>query len=60
MTRLGGGSRSRVVDTCVQLHGGYGHMSDKVARDYVDARIQATFGGTAEIMKDIIGRDLAL
>jgi long-chain-acyl-CoA dehydrogenase len=51
----------KVVDACVQLHGGYGYMNEyKVARDYVDARIQTIFGGATEIMKDIIGRDLGL
>ena len=51
----------RVVDKCVQLHGGYGYMNEyKVARDYVDVRIQTIYGGTTEIMKEIIGRDLGL
>ena len=51
----------KVVDACVQLHGGYGYMNEyKVARDYVDVRVQTIFGGTTEIMKDIIGRDLGL
>jgi alkylation response protein AidB-like acyl-CoA dehydrogenase len=51
----------RVVDACLQLHGGYGYMNEyKVARDYVDRRIQTIFGGTTEIMKEIIGRDLGL
>jgi alkylation response protein AidB-like acyl-CoA dehydrogenase len=51
----------RVVDACVQMHGGYGYMNEyRVARDYVDVRIQTIFGGTTEIMKEIIGRDLGL
>ncbi|MDT7755628.1 MAG: hypothetical protein QOH27_1526 [Mycobacterium sp.] len=51
----------KVIDGCVQLHGGYGYMLEyRVARDYVDSRIQTIFGGTTEIMKDIIGRDLGL
>ena len=51
----------KVVDQCVQLHGGYGYMLEyRVARDYVDGRIQTIFGGTTEIMKEIIGRDLGL
>jgi alkylation response protein AidB-like acyl-CoA dehydrogenase len=51
----------RVIDGCVQLHGGYGYMMEyRVARDYVDSRIQTIFGGTTEIMKEIIGRDLGL
>ncbi|MEM6108756.1 acyl-CoA dehydrogenase family protein [Mycobacterium sp. 050272] len=51
----------KVVDACVQLHGGYGYMNEyRVARDYVDTRIMTIFGGTTEIMKDLIGRDLGL
>jgi alkylation response protein AidB-like acyl-CoA dehydrogenase len=51
----------KVVDACVQLHGGYGYMNEyRVAHDYVDARIYTIFGATTEIMKDIIGRDLGL
>jgi alkylation response protein AidB-like acyl-CoA dehydrogenase len=51
----------RVIDGCVQLHGGYGYMMEyRVAREYCDGRIQTIFGGTTEIMKDIIGRDLGL
>lgn len=51
----------KVIDGCVQLHGGYGYMMEyRVARDYCDGRIQTIFGGTTEIMKDIIGRNLGL
>jgi alkylation response protein AidB-like acyl-CoA dehydrogenase len=51
----------KIIDGCVQLHGGYGYMMEyRVARDYVDSRIQTIFGGTTEIMKEIIGRDLGL
>ncbi|HKI43512.1 MAG: acyl-CoA dehydrogenase family protein [Mycobacterium sp.] len=51
----------KVVDACVQLHGGYGYMNEyRVARDYVDTRIMTILGGTTEIMKDLIGRDLGL
>jgi acyl-CoA dehydrogenase len=51
----------RIVDECLQLHGGYGYMTEyRVARDYMDNRIMTIFGGTTEIMKDIIGRDLGL
>ncbi|MEE4024894.1 acyl-CoA dehydrogenase family protein [Gordonia sp. PKS22-38] len=51
----------RVIDQCVQLHGGYGYMNEyRVARAYTDSRIQTIFGGTTEIMKDIIGKDLGL
>ena len=52
---------NKVVDRCVQLHGGYGYMREyPVARAYADGRAQTIFGGTTEIMKDIIGRDLGL
>jgi len=51
----------RVVDQCVQLHGGYGYiMETPIARRYLDARVQTIFGGTTEIMKEIIGRSLGL
>jgi alkylation response protein AidB-like acyl-CoA dehydrogenase len=49
----------RVVDTCVQLHGGYGYMLEyPIARAYADARVTTIYGGTTEIMKEIIGRSL--
>ncbi|HZZ52514.1 MAG TPA: acyl-CoA dehydrogenase family protein [Pseudonocardia sp.] len=52
--------QKRVVDQCVQLHGGYGYMMEyAVARAFVDSRIQTIYGGTTEIMKEIIGRELA-
>jgi len=51
----------RVVDTCVQLHGGYGYMLEyPIARAYVDARITTIYGGTTEIMKEIVGRSLGI
>lgn len=51
----------RVVDRGVQLHGGYGYMVEyPIARSYVDARIQTIYGGTTEIMKEIIGRSLGV
>ena len=51
----------KVADRCLQLHGGYGYMREyAVARAFVDARIQTIYGGTTEIMKEIIGRDLGL
>ncbi|AZG46512.1 acyl-CoA dehydrogenase family protein [Gordonia insulae] len=51
----------KVIDQCVQLHGGYGYMNEyRVARAYTDSRIQTIFGGTTEIMKDLIGRDMGL
>lgn len=51
----------RVVDRCVQLHGGYGYMTEyPIAKAYQDVRIQTIFGGTTEIMKEIIGRGLGV
>lgn len=51
----------RIVDRCVQLHGGYGYMREyPVARAYTDGRAQTIFGGTTEIMKEIIGRGLGV
>ena len=53
--------QKRVVDACVQLHGGYGYMTEyPVARAYLDARVQTIYGGSTEIMKEIVGRDLGL
>jgi alkylation response protein AidB-like acyl-CoA dehydrogenase len=53
--------QKRVVDACVQLHGGYGYMLEyPIARAYADARITTIYGGTTEIMKEIIGRDLGV
>jgi alkylation response protein AidB-like acyl-CoA dehydrogenase len=50
-----------VVDRCLQLHGGYGYMTDyKVARAYQDVRVHTILGGTTEIMKEIISRDMGL
>ncbi|GAA3199326.1 acyl-CoA dehydrogenase family protein [Actinocorallia longicatena] len=50
-----------VVDRCVQLYGGYGYMTEyPIAKAYQDARIQTIFGGTTEIMKEIIGRSLGV
>jgi alkylation response protein AidB-like acyl-CoA dehydrogenase len=52
---------NRVIDRCVQLYGGYGYMSEfPIAKAFVDSRIQTIFGGTTEIMKEIIGRGLGL
>jgi alkylation response protein AidB-like acyl-CoA dehydrogenase len=49
----------RVVDGCLQLHGGWGYMREyPIARAYVDARIERILGGSNEIMKEIIGRSL--
>ena len=49
----------KVIDECLQLHGGYGFMWEyPVARAFADARVQRIYAGTNEIMKLIIGRDL--
>ncbi|TXS43542.1 acyl-CoA dehydrogenase family protein [Streptomyces sp. OR43] len=51
--------QKRVADRCLQLHGGYGYMAEfPVARAFTDGRIQTIYGGTTEIMKEIIGRSL--
>jgi len=52
-------AQGRVVDACVQLFGGYGYMTEYlVARLYADARVQRIYGGTSEIMKEVIARGL--
>jgi alkylation response protein AidB-like acyl-CoA dehydrogenase len=49
--------QTRVIDRCLQLHGGYGYMMEyPVAKAWVDSRVQTIYGGTTEIMKEIIGR----
>lgn len=51
--------QGRVLDACVQLHGGYGYMEEyDVARAWADARITRIWAGSNEIMKEIIGRSL--
>jgi alkylation response protein AidB-like acyl-CoA dehydrogenase len=53
--------QKRVVDRCLQLHGGYGYMREyPIARAYADARVTTIYGGTTEIMKEIIARSLGL
>lgn len=53
--------QKRVVDRCLQLFGGYGYMVEyPIARAYLDARITTIYGGTTEIMKEIVGRSLGL
>ncbi|WP_280407843.1 acyl-CoA dehydrogenase family protein [Nocardia brasiliensis] len=50
-----------LIDRCLQLHGGYGYMKEyPIAKAYMDARVQTIYGGTTEIMKEIIGRSLKL
>jgi alkylation response protein AidB-like acyl-CoA dehydrogenase len=52
---------NKVIDRCVQLFGGYGYMREyPVARAFTDGRAQTIFGGTTEIMKEIIGRGLGV
>ncbi len=53
--------QTKVADRCVQLHGGYGYMLEyPVAKAWLDSRVQTIYGGTTEIMKEIIGRGLGL
>lgn len=51
----------QVVDHCLQLHGGYGYMDEyRISRLWRDARVQRIYGGTNEVMKEIVGRSLGL
>ncbi|SHF98851.1 Acyl-CoA dehydrogenase [Jatrophihabitans endophyticus] len=53
--------QGRVVDRCLQLHGGYGYMTEyPIARRYADARITRIYGGTSEIMKSVISKSLGI
>jgi alkylation response protein AidB-like acyl-CoA dehydrogenase len=53
--------QGRVMDRCLQLHGGYGYMVEyPIARAFADARVTRIYGGANEIMKEIIGRSLGL
>jgi alkylation response protein AidB-like acyl-CoA dehydrogenase len=50
-----------ILDRCLQLHGGYGYVNEyEIARLWRDARVQRLYGGTTEIMKDLIGRSMGL
>ncbi|AEH10651.1 acyl-CoA dehydrogenase family protein [Candidatus Protofrankia datiscae] len=54
-------AQQRVVDRCLQLHGGYGYTTEyRVGRAWADARVQTIYGGTSEMMKVIISRGLGL
>jgi len=53
--------QNKVIDECVQLHGCYGYMWEyPVTRAYADARVQRIYGGTNEIMKEVITRSMGL
>ena len=53
--------QKRVVDACLQLFGGYGYMSEyPIARAYADARVTTIYGGTTEVMKTIVAKDMGL
>ncbi|WP_433761377.1 acyl-CoA dehydrogenase family protein [Nocardia sp. CA-135398] len=53
--------QGRVVDRCLQLHGGYGYILESpIARLYADARVSRIYGGTSEVMKTIISKSLGL
>jgi alkylation response protein AidB-like acyl-CoA dehydrogenase len=50
-----------ILDRCLQLHGGYGYITEyEISRLWRDGRVQRVYGGTTEVMKDIIGRSLGL
>jgi long-chain-acyl-CoA dehydrogenase len=52
-------TQGEIVDECLQLHGGYGYMAEyDIAQMWADARVQRIYGGTNEIMKELIGRAL--
>lgn len=53
--------QKRVADQCLQLHGGYGYMTEyPISKAYLDTRIQTIYGGTTEIMKEIVGRGMGI
>lgn len=52
---------SRVIDKCLQLHGGYGYITEyPIARLYADSRVTRIYGGTNEVMKTIIAKNAGL
>lgn len=56
---MGSEMQGKVLDELLQLHGGYGFMSEyKISRAWVDARVARIYGGTSEIMKEIIARSM--
>jgi alkylation response protein AidB-like acyl-CoA dehydrogenase len=53
--------QNKLVDQGVQLHGGYGYMTEfPIARAFLDSRVSTIYGGTTEIQKEIIGRSLGI
>jgi alkylation response protein AidB-like acyl-CoA dehydrogenase len=53
--------QNKVADRCLQLHGGYGYMDEyPVSKAWRDARVQSIYGGTNEIMREIVGRSMGL
>ncbi|MNO00965.1 Acyl-CoA dehydrogenase [compost metagenome] len=51
--------QGRVIDDCLQMFGGYGYMNEYlIGRMYVDARVQRIYGGSNEVMKEVIARAL--
>jgi alkylation response protein AidB-like acyl-CoA dehydrogenase len=53
--------QGRAIDKCLQLHGGYGYMTEyPVSRRYADARVTRIYGGTTEIMKSVVSKSLGL
>ncbi|MGZ9709745.1 acyl-CoA dehydrogenase family protein [Glaciimonas sp. GNP009] len=60
MVKLNGSEmQGKLLDELLQLHGGYGYMSEyKISRAWVDARVARIYGGTSEIMKELISRSL--
>jgi acyl-CoA dehydrogenase len=56
---VGSELQGKLLDELLQLHGGYGYMSEyKIGKAWVDARVARIYGGTSEIMKEIISRSL--
>jgi alkylation response protein AidB-like acyl-CoA dehydrogenase len=53
--------QGRVIDKCLQLHGGYGYMTEyPISRRYADARVTRIYGGTSEIMKSVVSKSMGL
>lgn len=53
--------QSRVVDKCLQLHGGYGYITEyPISRLYTDARVTRIYGGTSEVLKSLVSKSLSI